>query len=83
LLDDGNAAIAYYKTLGVDNGWEVVDQSAPSRNADSEGRRADLVLTKRESGRVYSFGVSIGRSVLHDEVEVGAHGSVLEPSMCS
>lgn len=82
LLDGGEAAISYYRQLGLDDGWEVIEETEPSRDAESDGRRANLVLRKTESGYTYSFGVSIGRSILHDDVEIGALGGIAEPSVC-
>lgn len=82
LLDDGEAAIAYYKEIGQDDGWEIVEERAPDPDATGDAKRASLVMRRSSGDYSFHFSVLIGRSSLHDEVEVGAHVGVDEPSLC-
>lgn len=82
LLDDGQDAVAFYRDLGRDNGWEVVEESPPDPGAQFGSRTASLVMERASEGYTYSFSVLIGRSNLHDDVEIGAHASIDEPAIC-
>ncbi len=82
LLDDGLDAVAYYKRIGEESGWGVVEESAPDPDAPFGTREASLQMEKSSNGYIYGFSVLIGRSSLHDEIEVGAHGGIDAPDVC-
>lgn len=82
LLDDGVDAVAYYKALGEDAGWTVMEEHVPEPEAKREDQRSSLEMEKTSGGYTFRFSVLIGRSILHDEVGIGAHGSVVSPDVC-
>lgn len=82
LLDGGEDAVAYYRDLGLEGGWEIVEELDPDPDAPFGSRSASLIMERTVAGYRSSFAVLIGRSNLHDEVEIGAHGSVHDPSLC-
>ena len=82
LLDGGEDSVAYYRDLGREGGWQIVEERDPDPHDPFGSRRASLIMERTVGGYKARFAVLIGRSNLHDEVEIGAHGSVDDPSLC-
>jgi hypothetical protein len=89
LLDDGADAVEFYKDLGEQSDWTVIEEHElvplPSRDdklGSGSSRRPYLKLEKSVDGYSFSASVTIGGSTLHEHIGLGVHASVDAPDVC-